>query len=90
MNFPLHFTENKGRNRLIRIKVKLRREFKSGILKPCIIEIGPIVSKMICTETDRQKDGNKPLFFLFMKFLTTGRNEKVRLETEACSRLAGV
>jgi hypothetical protein len=27
-------------------------------------------------------------FFLFVKFLTTGHNEKARLEMETCSRLA--
>jgi len=85
--FPLHFTENKGRNKLIRIKVKLWREFKRGILKPCIIEIGPVVSNMTYTETDK-KNGNKHLFFLFVKFLTIGHSEKASLETETCSRLA--
>jgi hypothetical protein len=46
------------------------------------------ISNIICTETDRQKNGNKPLFFLFVKFLTTVHNEKARLEKETFTRLA--
>jgi hypothetical protein len=52
--------------------------------KPWLIEIGPVVSKMTCSESGRQK---RTELTSAREITANGHNEKAQLEPETCSRL---